>query len=125
MDASFVTAVASIIVGSVAAIAGFAAQRSAAKATVQTTNISTQAQALDQAYERARKFDLETITRQDEEIDELRATNTSQSHSIRKLRENDRKQQKEIRELNEANEALHAQVVALTLRLAKYEQKGG
>lgn len=125
MDPTFVTSVASIIVAAVAGFAGFSAQRSAARANVKQSEITTQAAALDQAYERARKFDLETIERQDEELDELRATNTSQSHSIRKLRENDRKQQEEIRELNEANEELQAQVTALTLRLSKYEQQGG
>lgn len=125
MDPSFLAATASIIVGAVAAISGFAAQRSASRANVKSTEINTQASALDRAYERARDFDLETIRRQDEEIDELRATNTSQSHSIRKLRENDRKQSKEIRELNERNEELIAEVVSLRLQLDAHKHQGG
>lgn len=123
MDPSLLAAVASIIVGGVAAIAGIAAQRSAANASVKSTEISTQAAALDNAYERARKFDLETIARQDIEIDELRSTNTSQSHQIRKLRDNDRKQSKEIRELNELNEELGAEVMALRLQVTALKSK--
>lgn len=123
MDPSLLAAVASIIVGGVAAIAGIAAQRSAANASVKSTEISTQAAALDNAYERARKFDLETIARQDIEIDELRSTNTSQSHQIRKLRDNDRKQSKEIRELNELNEELIAEVTALRIQVTALKSK--
>jgi predicted RNase H-like nuclease (RuvC/YqgF family) len=125
MDASFVAGVASIIVGTVAAVSGFAAQRSASRASVQSTEITTQADALDQAYERARKFDMATIGRQDSEIDELRKTNLSQSHSIRKLRESDRKQQKEIRELNDHIDELRAQVTALKLENASLKAKKG
>jgi len=71
--------VASVIVAIIAAAAAYASQRAAAKATVintKTTNqsedIRAQADALKEGYERARKFDVETIQRQDAEITELR-----------------------------------------------------
>lgn len=70
---------ASILVALIAAASAYMAQRSAAKATVINTKTTTeaeqaraQADALREAYERARKFDVETIQRQDAELVELR-----------------------------------------------------
>lgn len=72
--------VASVIVAIIAAAAAVASQRAASRASVVNTNTtaqaqqaSDQAQALKDSYERARKFDVETIERQDSEIAELRA----------------------------------------------------
>ena len=73
------TTAASVLVAIIAAASAYMAQRSAAKATVINTKTTTeaeqaraQADALREAYERARKFDVETIQRQDEELVELR-----------------------------------------------------
>lgn len=76
---------ASVLVALIAAASAYMAQRSAAKATVINTKTTSeaeqakaqadrQADALREAYERARKFDVETIQRQDAEIIELRQT---------------------------------------------------
>lgn len=67
-----VTGIVSIIVAAVAALSAYASQRAAARASIVNTNTLTQADALKESYERARKFDTETIERQDREIDELR-----------------------------------------------------
>lgn len=65
MDA---TNVASLIVASVAALSALASQRSASKAS--TINAKTAAE--EEAYTRARAFDLATITRLENENKELR-----------------------------------------------------
>lgn len=76
MDA---TSAASIIVAIIAAAAAIASQRSAAKAAkvnsetqLATVKMTNEAEAAKGGYERARKFDVETIERQDAEILELR-----------------------------------------------------
>lgn len=61
--------IASVLVALIAALAAYASQRAAAKAS--TTNSRTDMER--EAYERARKFDTDTIERQDAEIAELRA----------------------------------------------------
>lgn len=65
--------VASIIVGAIAAASAYASQRAAARASTINTNTSSRVEMEKDAYDRARKFDTDTITRQDVEIDELRA----------------------------------------------------
>lgn len=77
MDAG---AIASIIVALIALIAAGASQRSASKAagvaaqaSVSSTQITSRVDMEKEAYERARSFDTETITRQNREIASLRA----------------------------------------------------
>jgi hypothetical protein len=93
MDAGLATALASVIVAIVAAVAAWASARAAGKAQTHNTDVTVEAKRLEQAYERARKFDIETIQRQDVEISELRET----------------------------EEELQAQVVALRARVATLE----
>lgn len=93
MDASLATAIASVLVAFVAAVAAWASARAAARAQNHDTDVSTEAKRLEQAYERARAFDIQTIQRQDTEIEELR----------------------------ESEAELNAQVVALRLRVTNLE----
>lgn len=65
----------SIAVAFLAALAAYASQRSAAKASVMNTQTVTAVDREKEAYERARAFDTETIRRQDEELQELRDDN--------------------------------------------------
>lgn len=67
--------VVSISVAALSAAAALASQRSAAKASVMNTQTVTAVDREKEAYERARAFDTETIRRQDEELEELRADN--------------------------------------------------
>lgn len=64
-----------IIVALVAAFGAWAAQRSAANASRANTRVSGRLDAEKEAYERARVFDLETIDRQNAEIEKLRQEN--------------------------------------------------
>src|SRR5690349_10721762 len=65
--------IASIIVAAIAAFSAIASQRAAAKASVLNTQTTSRVDMEREAYERARGFDTETIRRQDEELDDLRA----------------------------------------------------
>lgn len=65
--------IASIIVAGIAASSAIASQRAAAKASVLNTQTTSRVDMEREAYERARNFDTETIRRQDEELDDLRA----------------------------------------------------
>jgi predicted RNase H-like nuclease (RuvC/YqgF family) len=66
MDA---TNVASLIVAAIAALAALASNRAASKASV----VNARTQAEEEAYNRARAMDTETINRLDRENKELRA----------------------------------------------------
>lgn len=77
MDA---TLVATVLVAVVAGLFAYASQRSASKAsklntqaTVINTETTSRVDMEKEAYQRARKFDLETIARQDIELVQLRA----------------------------------------------------
>lgn len=76
---------ASVIVAIIAAASAYASQRAAAKATVINTKTTTEADSLREAYERARRFDVETIQRQDAEILELRGEVAALTASNRAL----------------------------------------
>lgn len=52
-----------------------------------------------EAYERARAFDTETITRQDRELEELRAENLAQAAEVKALKIQINKDETEINEL--------------------------
>ena len=68
-----------IAVAGIAAGSAYLSNRSANKATTTNTVVGSRLDAEKEAYERARKFDLETIQRQDAEIRELR----TEVHSLR------------------------------------------
>ena len=64
---------ATIIVALIAAAGAWASQRAAAKATANNTMAGSRIDMEKEAYDRARAFDTETISRQNFEIDEIRA----------------------------------------------------
>lgn len=63
---------ATIIVALIAGLAGWAAQRAAAKASTSNVALTTRVDVEKDAYDRARQYDTETIRRQQDEIGELR-----------------------------------------------------
>lgn len=67
MNGTLLTAIAAIIVSVIGALASIASSKSASKGST----AAAQVQAETEAYNRARKFDTDTITRQKEMIDEL------------------------------------------------------
>lgn len=100
-----------IIVALISVVSAMLASRSSRKAAkyesdAEITNSRTIAET--EAYNRARKMDLETIKRQDDEIDEIREQN-------RKLRER-------IRELQEDNYSLREQNRNLLQRVTRLER---
>lgn len=72
MDAA---TIGSVAIAVIAAVASIAAQRQAAKASTTNAAATSRAAMETDAYIRARKYDMETIERQDEELEELRAEN--------------------------------------------------
>lgn len=99
--------VASIFVSLIAAVAAYASQRAAAKASTKNVEATSRVDMEKEAYDRARKFDTETIARQDAEIDEIREVN-------KKLRTDNEK-------LRLDNDQLREEVKSLRRRIAKLE----
>jgi len=75
--------VASLGAAAIAAAGSWLARRSAGKATISSTTITSRLDMEKEAYERARKLDTETIERQDQEIQELRESDAEKSRIIR------------------------------------------
>jgi FtsZ-binding cell division protein ZapB len=102
---------AAIIVAVISIISAALAGRSARKAAEYNSDASVENArviAETEAYNRARKMDIETIERQDAEIDEVREQN-------KKLRA-------KVRELQNDNEALHEANRILKLRVSRLER---
>lgn len=72
-----------ILVAIIAALGAWAAQRSAAKASTFNTAVSGRLDAEKEAYNRARALDVETITRQDTELELLRKENETLRSELR------------------------------------------
>jgi peptidoglycan hydrolase CwlO-like protein len=98
---------ASIIVAAIALFSAIAAGRAAAGAS----KYSARAQAETEAYNRARKMDIETIERQDKEIDEIR----KESKNLRD----------KVKDLKTDNERLHEDNDRLRRRISRLEQQLG
>jgi chromosome segregation ATPase len=123
-------AIASIIVSLIAALAGYASQRAAAKASTKNAATSsrteldkTRADAEKEAYERARAFDTETIRRQDEELDELRQHMRELNADVKRVTTENEQLHTENRTVLEDNARLRAEVRALRLRFTRIERK--
>lgn len=116
MDAGFVTAIASILVASVAAISAYASQRSASKASTVNVQTETSASMEREAYVRARAFDTETIRRQDEEIAELRQADRDRAAENRELKT-------ENESLRQENKDLKRQLRAVVERVQRLERR--
>jgi len=73
----------SLGVAGIAALGAWASQRAASKAST----VSTRMDAEKEAYERARQFDIETIQRQQDEINKLRERLAVAESKVQKLEE--------------------------------------
>lgn len=93
---------AGIIVAVIALVSALLSGRAAASAS----KYSTKAQAETEAYNRARKMDIETIERQDTELAEIREENKKMDSRIRELKiDNER--------LHEDNDRLRRRITHL------------
>lgn len=76
-----------IVVALIAAFGAWASQRSASKANITNTTVTSRMEMEKEAYERARAFDTETIRRQDAELVQLREDNKQLVKQIHTLEE--------------------------------------
>ena len=74
-----------IIVALIAGLAGFASQKAISKATMINASVNSRAELEKEAYLRARSYDVDTIKRQDDDLDELRKENEELQIKIRAL----------------------------------------
>lgn len=79
--------IVSLLVAVVAALAAILSQRSISKASTANVNSSSRVEMEKEAYDRARAYDTETISRQDTEIKELRADHELCNQKIDALKE--------------------------------------
>jgi predicted RNase H-like nuclease (RuvC/YqgF family) len=96
-----------------AALAGRAA-RAAAKYNSDASVASTRAQAETEAYSRARKMDIETIERQDKEIEELVDANFRLNARCKELERKQQEDRELIRTQQEEIQSLKRRVARLT-----------
>lgn len=77
--------IGAIIVALIAGVAGFASQKAISRATMINATVNSRAELEKEAYLRARNYDVETIKRQDDDLDELRQENEELQIKIRAL----------------------------------------
>lgn len=99
---------ATIIVAAIALISAILSGRAAAGAA----KYSSKAQAETEAYNRARKMDIETIERQGKELEEIHAENAEMQKKIRELKIDNEK-------LHEDNDRLRRRITALERQLGE------
>ena len=90
----------SIAVALIAMASGYAAQRTAARASTRNVDVTSRVDMEKEAYMRARALDIETIQRQDADLDELRAKTKEQDIQIKALIDNNDKLRKDLRTCN-------------------------
>lgn len=104
-----------IVPALVAALAAYAAGRSSSKVTRANAQDNNRVEMEKEAYDRARRFDTETITRQDAEMAELRAEMaTVKAEATTVLLEN--------RQVMVKNQKLERRVQTLTNRVNRLEE---
>lgn len=121
MEPAMATALASVAVALVAAGFGYLSARASSKAARDTTASSIEAKRLDQAYERSRAFDTETIHRQDAELEELRADNRQLHERVAVARAEAREARSEARAASAEARDTKLENVKLRERIAVLE----
>lgn len=76
-----------VLTAIIAAVGAWAAQRSASKANILNTEVSGRLEAEEDAFVRARAFDIQTIERQDRELRELREKNARLEEEAHQMRD--------------------------------------
>lgn len=77
---------ATLAVAVIAALSAWASQRAASRASTTNTNTTSRVEMEKEAYDRARAYDTETISRQDAEIAELRSEHNNCAEEIKTLK---------------------------------------
>lgn len=102
-----------LCVAAIAALSAYASQRAAARATTINTTTTSRVDMEKEAYDRARKFDIETIERQDAEIAELRKDNLDLHEKVDVARSEARAARSEAREAHAEADELRKEIRAL------------
>lgn len=114
--------IASIIVSVVAALASWAASRASSRASTLNATTTSRSALETEAYVRARKLDVETIERQDAEIDDLREMALHLNNDVKMVHNQSQQVLDENRRLREENAQLHAEVRVLRGRITRVER---
>lgn len=78
--------IVTLVISLIASVTAVATNKAANKAATRNTEVESRTTIEADAYTRARKFDTDTIARQDGELKELRETNEKQEEEIKNLR---------------------------------------
>lgn len=109
------------IPSAIAALGAWAASRASSKASVVNNQTSSRTEMEKEAYDRARKFDTETIARQDAEIEEVRSTNRSLNDDLRILHADNRMLHADNEKLRIDNHQLREDVKQLRAAVARLQ----
>ena len=101
------------LVAIIATGSAYASQRAAARASTMNTITTSRVDMEKEAYDRARKFDIETIERQDAEIEELRRDNVELHEKIAVARSEARAARQDAREAQTENRQLRERIAIL------------
>jgi predicted transcriptional regulator len=107
---------ASIAISIIAAVGGWLAARESRKASTTNTNTSSRVVLEEEAYQRARAYDKETIERQSNELRELRDEAEEHEADIRQLHTANSR-------LNDQNEEIMIQNRRLSRSLAELQER--
>jgi len=117
--------IASIVIALIAAGGSYLGYRATAKAEKHTVDTTSRVEMEKDAFQRARAFDIQTIERQDREMEELVAAN-------QELKQKNDAQDKEInqlhienRDLRNKNDALERKVDHPENRISRLEKEKG
>lgn len=105
-----------LLIAVVSALSAWASQRAAARATTLNTETTSRVDMEKEAYERARKFDIETINRQDAELQEALEKLEVARAEASAARAEARAARAEVREV-------HEEVARLRQELRSYEDR--
>lgn len=104
---------AAIFIAVIGALASWASHRASTRATNKNTEVSARVEMEKEAYERARKLDIETIARQDAELQEMLDKYTVLMDKHNALIEINQGHVQEIRELKDRVERLEEHVTKI------------
>jgi peptidoglycan hydrolase CwlO-like protein len=112
----------SIIISIIAATATWLASRVSSKASIKNAVTSSRAVMEEEAYQRARAYDVETIRRQDQELNELRENQKTLNADVKMVNTENEKLYQDNRVILEDNARLRIEVGRLRQRVVRLER---
>ena len=120
MDASNWSVIAVAIISLLGAVLSGRAAKKATKITTEASIANSKLLAETEAYNRARKMDVETIEHKTNQIKEIKAEH---AETIRQIKTNNEELRAKVRELKKDNERLHQENISLRERVTRLEQR--